>query len=228
MWLKRCLPLLGLFVLAPASADLDISALISSTKPRALAEPTQRAHAGDAQAQFEPARRLETGVEAAPDPAAAVHWYRLAAAREHADARFRLGLMYLKGRGVGRELSRAISLIRRAAEDGSAYAQFRLGLMHYLGYGVRLDYAAALRWYRRAASNGHATAMNNIGIIYGLGEGGLEPDDVSAYAWFSLSAERGDENARTNRELTEKELSEKKLESARQRTKGIPADLRPN
>jgi TPR repeat protein len=81
-----------------------------------------------------------------------------------------------------------------------------------------------MNWYRRAASLGNAKAMNNLGIMHGLGEG-VEQDDLQAFAWFALAAERGDDNAAKNRDLTAKELSQPKLEAAMQRKLELAAEL---
>jgi len=60
--------------------------------------------------------------------------------------------------------------------------------------------------------------------MHGLGEG-VEQDDLQAFAWFALAAERGDDNAAKNRDLTAKELSQPKLEAAMQRKLELAAEL---
>lgn len=48
-------------------------------------------------------------------------------------AQYNLVVMYLKGRGVGKDLARAFELQRRAAEAGLAAAQHGLATMYYRG-----------------------------------------------------------------------------------------------
>ncbi len=216
---------LSLLLASPALGDLDVSSLIDNPETRALAQDEQRAHAGDPQAQFRLAKRYDSGRGVARSYPEALKWYRLAAEQGHAEAALNVGLMYQEGHGVRRDRAAALRWLQRAAEAGSGDAQYALGLMHYQGDGVPVDYAAAMRWYLKAASRGNAKAMNNLGIMHGLGEGGVEPNDLNAYAWFSLAADRGDGNAATNRDLAAKELSAEKLEVAKQRARSLATEL---
>ena len=72
--------------------------------------------------------------------------------------------------------------------------------------------------------DGYAQAMNNLGIMHGLGEG-VPRDDAEAFAWFVLSAERGDDNAGKNRDLTAAELDAAALERGRARAEELRARI---
>ena len=56
------------------------------------------------------------------DPAKAADWYEKAAAQGLADAQFSLGVMYLKGVGVSKDINRAAQLIHLAANQGQEQA----------------------------------------------------------------------------------------------------------
>jgi TPR repeat protein len=110
------------------------------------------AQRGDKQAQYELGLRLETGDGTPADPARAAKLYRQASSFTSgtqfiwvpgvngkpgwvmpirsgpdqsglAGAQYRLGLMYLDGRGVPRDRGRAVALLRRAAKGGVEDAQ---------------------------------------------------------------------------------------------------------
>lgn len=66
-------------------------------------------------------------------------------------AQYNLGVMYLTGRGVERDMSQAAKWHRSAAEQGVAMAQYGLGVMYYRGDGIEQDDAKAARWFREAA-----------------------------------------------------------------------------
>jgi hypothetical protein len=75
-----------------------------------------------------------------------VHWYRLAAAQDSPEAISNLGMMFVQGRGVKRDVIQAFELIRKAAERSHAVAQNNLGLMYANGQGVARDYVWAYAW----------------------------------------------------------------------------------
>lgn len=105
-----------------------------------------------------------------------------------------LGLMYEKGQGVLRDMTKAAHWYRKAAVKGNPIAQNRLGSLYARGAGVQEDYARSVYWFRRAAVQGNATAQNNLGIAYAAGQG-VEKDLVLAYAWARLALSSGESKA---------------------------------
>jgi TPR repeat protein len=69
----------------------------------------------------------------------------------------------------------------------------------------------AVKWYRKAAEQGHALAQHGLGFKYYYGEG-VPEDNVAAYAWSSVAAASGDENAREYRDSIKDELTPSQLE----------------
>ena len=67
-----------------------------------------------------------------------------------------LGLMYLEGRGVPKDMGNAIKWWRKAADQGYISAQFGLGLAYENGDGVSVDKVQAVRYYLLACKNGHS------------------------------------------------------------------------
>ena len=67
------------------------------------------------------------------------------------EAQLELGLMYLYGRGVRVNYSKARVWLLKAAEQDDPDAQHELGLMYYYGRGVAVDRAEAYKWFKLAA-----------------------------------------------------------------------------
>ncbi len=117
---------------------------------------------------------------------------RMAADAGNAAAQYDLANRYRLGKGVTKNLKKAVSLYRKAAAQGLAMAQYRLGTHYEKGLGIARDRAKARIWYRRAADQGNRKAMHNLAVIYA--EGGIsskKPDFRKAAIWFRKAAERG-------------------------------------
>jgi TPR repeat protein len=86
-------------------------------------------------------------------------------------------------------------------------AQELLAGLYLSGQGVARDGAGAGRWCRAAADQGDAKAMYELGRIFAGGR--LAPQDLAeAYMWFTLAAERGQEEARLALEQLDRNLDE--------------------
>jgi len=105
-------------------------------------------------------------------------------------AQYNLAVMYLKGRGVEKDLARAFELQRRAAEAVLAAAQHGLAIMYYRGEGAERDYKQAAKWFRRAADQGFPTSQLNLGVMYFSGQG-VERSDAEVVKWITLAAAKG-------------------------------------
>jgi len=82
-----------------------------------------------------------------------------------AEARARLGRMYLVGSGVTKDPGMALGLLESAASEGVADAAYNLGVMHDLGIGVTRSPHSAAVWYREAARATDAAAAYNLGLL---------------------------------------------------------------
>ena len=77
----------------------------------------------------------------------------------------KLGLRYMAGDVVGRDLELAAEWLQKAAESGYAPAQMDLGMCYRYGQGVIKNENKALEWYNRAALNGDRMARRFMGEI---------------------------------------------------------------
>ena len=158
---------------------------------------TDKAEAGDADAQYNLGLRYYNGEGVLQDDKEAVKWWRKAAEQGEAKAQFNLGVMYAKGEGVTEDDKEAVKWYQLAAEAGNADAQYNLGLRYDNGRGVLEDDKEAVKLYRLAADQGHASAQHNLGYMYAEGEGVAE-DDKEAVKWYQLAADQGNATAQYN------------------------------
>lgn len=130
----------------------------------------RQAERGSAEAQFLVGTALDEGLGVPEDPAAALEWFRGAAAQDHTLAQHNLGNAFAAGRGVTADAAEAVRWWLKAGEKGDAVVQLRLGEAYEHGTGVPRDPAQARRWYTDAAGRGNAQAK---AALERLG-GGLE------------------------------------------------------
>ncbi|MCL2075990.1 MAG: sel1 repeat family protein [Betaproteobacteria bacterium] len=128
-----------------------------------LPELTQKATAGDAEAQFELGLRHDRGQGVPQDARQAVNWFQKAAEQGHADSQYLLGLfMYSGGVSVRQDVRQAVNWFQKAAEQGHAHAQHNLGYIYHTGRGMPQDIVLAYALYRLAESGGDDRAENSL------------------------------------------------------------------
>ncbi|MCD4651283.1 MAG: sel1 repeat family protein [Candidatus Cloacimonetes bacterium] len=124
----------------------------------------EQAGQGNPDAQVQLGKIYESiGVDAKYRTAAS--WYRKAAEQNHAEAQFRLGMLYEEGKGFPRDYMRSFQYIRDAATNGFSEAQYRLGTKYYLGKGLTRNVDKALEWLTKAAEQEHAYAIETLRTI---------------------------------------------------------------
>ncbi len=83
--------------------------------------------------------------------AEALKIYQYLAGQDHADAQFKLGLMYELGQSAAQNYSQAVFWYQKAADQGNTNAQYNLALKYQSGQGVTKDPAQAAYWFGKAA-----------------------------------------------------------------------------
>lgn len=76
--------------------------------------------------------------------------FKRLARRDHIEAQFQLGMLYLYGKGVGRDSDTGIEWLSQAAESGSYLAANELGQIYLSGKDVTRDEAEAIKWLELA------------------------------------------------------------------------------
>jgi len=141
----------------------------------------------------EPKKSLVDSVDVIPKDESVKNF--LAAQRGEAQAQRELGWDYQNGKGVEKNLEKAVLWYRKAAEQEHADAQNDMGVMYENGWGVEKDNVQALAWFRKAAERKLAIAQMNIGRFHYYGKGGLQKSFQAAAAWYWKAAENGNAKA---------------------------------
>lgn len=192
---------------APAAGAEAASVSASGSAPAASAPAPREltaleklklaAEKGEAQAQYELARKLSTGDGVDKDETAAVGWYTKAAEQNHVDAQVDLGYMYNRGLGTKQNYPESAKWYRKAAEQGDADGQSNLGIMYENGRGVEKNLKAAVKWYEKSAAQRNSDGQNNLGRMYEKGWG-VEKNIKTAVQWYEKSAAQGNQHGQYN------------------------------
>jgi uncharacterized protein len=174
---------------------------------------TKAAEQGDFDAQLELAVMYANAENTFHDYEKAAYWYTKVADEGSKHARYELGLLYYNGQGVAKNYSEALRLFKSAADQGDIDALNYLGMMHEKGQGVIKDYKKAIDLYTEAAEQGSMDAQFNMGLLYYRDES-APPNYCLSYAWISLVAEHGDEEAMELRDEIEEKLTSRQLAEA--------------
>ncbi len=173
------------------SAD-EIAAQLSGSAEQRAAFLRAAALAGVAEAQALYAQLLLDGSGVAPDPPAAVRWFRRAAEQGHVMAINMLGRCHDLGWGVDIDKARAADYYAIAAGQGLDWAMYNLATLLALGEGVAQDRPRALALLREAVTlTGNAKALNFIGSFHE--DGWAVPRDMGEAArCYARAAAGGD------------------------------------
>lgn len=119
-----------------------------------------------------------------------------------AAAQNKLALIYLSGKGVEVDNSKALQWFRKAADQNYPEAQYNLGSCYENGTGTEKDMKTAMQLYFSAAQNGYAKALqkivsyahagntiaqNKLGLMY-LHGNGVDANKHTAVYWFERAA----------------------------------------
>jgi TPR repeat protein len=119
-----------------------------------------------------------------------IYWLNEAANNGLAIACVDLGICYLKGHGVSKDLKKAAELYQAAAAQGFAMAQHNLARAYDQGMGVSRDLKKAVELYQAAAAQGFAMAQYNLASFYGNGHG-VSRDLKKAAELYQAAAAQG-------------------------------------
>lgn len=109
-----------------------------------------------------------------------------------APAMRKLGMCYLEGNGVTKDLTKGIDWMEQAFKEGNDVdAAHQLALMYeYSLFGVESDVVKAADWFHIAAKNGHVEAMAEYALCCELGCGRPQCD-AEALEWYTRAANNG-------------------------------------
>jgi len=150
------------------------------------------------------------------------------AAKDVADAQYRLGRVYREGIGVTQDYLKAEKFFRQAAAQGHSRGCYDLGGLYLGGLGVKKNAKEAHKWWSQAANQGLAVAQLDMGILLVKGEG-VPKDNAGAYMWLTLAARAQDSPVQSRANKVRNELSrvmkgEEILEGLRRARKFNPVE----
>ncbi len=171
---------------------LSLGLGVKQDRAAAVAWLNEPAKSGLAPAQLVMAEALEASGPQQDFGRAAV-LYRLAASYLPV-ARYRLGLLFMNGRGVDPRPDLAFKLVESAATDGVAEAELVYATMLRDGFGTRPNVVLAMEWFRKAAQKGMPSAQLVMSQAYGVGVG-VPKNPALALDWAREAANRGNVDA---------------------------------
>lgn len=101
-----------------------------------------------------------------------------------------LGMAYLVGRGVPKDVARAKPLIISGCRKGYGRACANLGWMHYTGTGVEQNTRKAVTFYTQGCEGSSAAACANLALMYEMGDG-VPQDFTIADRYFDRACDLG-------------------------------------
>lgn len=117
-----------------------------------------------------------------------------------------IGIMYMDGKGVARNMPLAVQWPSRSAANGSSLGQNNLGGLYRDSKGVNRDFNRALTYFSASAAQGNAAGQLNLGLMYLCGQG-VRQDLSRAYMWFDLAAAQNLSQAAYHRSLAATRMS---------------------
>jgi len=125
------------------------------------------------------------------DDSSAVRLWTPPATAGDSEAQFRLGMMYLSGRGLATDKSTATRWLQLASEKHHVGASLALAKLYLDKADASYDPDAAIHLLRTVAENGVIEAQRYLGQIYRNG-GGVSQDFSEAFHWFKRAAANSD------------------------------------
>lgn len=115
----------------------------------------------------------------------ALYHARCAAAQGEGEAAGLLGIIYLKGEDLPKNIERAEMFLKLAAIQDFASAQYNLGKLYYIEYGEE-RWNDAHKWFVAASTQNLNAAQSALAALYA--HPSFEKyDPVKAYAWLLVS-----------------------------------------
>lgn len=125
-----------------------------------------------------------------PEAVLTVDGWRSLADEGDPEAQNRVGMMYLQGTELPRDLERAMTWLERAAAAEHAGALYNLGVLHQEGRFVSQDFERAYDYFLKAGRRGLAEAQMSLGYLFESGLG-TRQDLAEAVYWYRRAATFG-------------------------------------
>lgn len=108
-----------------------------------------------------------------------------------------LAFCYETGKGVEKDMDRAVSFYLKLARKGHVFSQLKVAWFYQKGISLDKDCVKSVYWYQKAAEQGNPDAQTNLGWCYEWGWGVLQDYSIAAY-WYQKAVEQGHNLAQIN------------------------------
>ncbi len=105
-----------------------------------------------------------------------------------------LALMYKKGVGKNKDISKAVELYKKAAEQGHPSAAYKIARWYKTGKRLEKNPEEAFRFYKIAADKEHVSAQYMVGECFEKGRG-VKQDIEEAKKYYSMAIIEDDSDA---------------------------------
>jgi TPR repeat protein len=158
----------------------------------------------------------EEGNELPQSDSEAIRWYRKATAGGDVHLDMKLAGL-LEKTGEPESYPEIFQLCKHAADGLYPPGTYCVAALYRQGRGVPRDLPMSARWMIEAANMGHVDAMLELGEMYWNGMG-VKRDKISAYEYVMLaSTAKGLSEAGRQKELFEKEMTNKEITRGKQK-----------
>jgi hypothetical protein len=154
-----------------------------------MAQYREAAEQGDAEAQYQLGLGYVTSLDFEPNPVEALNWWRKAAAQQHPESLFTLGMWYMWRHLPGG--NEAVSFHKYVLEHWSKNARSYFGVTSLFELEIPQDDKDAATWLYRAAELRQIGAQLLLGWMHITGRRTLQ-NHTEAVTWFHKAAEQGD------------------------------------
>lgn len=121
-------------------------------------------------------------------------WFRKAVDAGESYGMWNLGRLYRDGKGVEKDIEKALQLLRKSVDRGCIGAIEDLAWMYRYGQGVEKDGDEAVKWYKQAVEKGEHDCLLSLGDLYL--EGQIVKKDVDmAIHFYKQAVEKGKDKA---------------------------------
>ena len=160
------------------------------------------AEGGDSYAMYALGKMYRDGTGVETNFSTSYDYFLAAAELGHEFAQFAAAKALLYGIGIEKNLQLAMVFLKKCAERKNHYAEYQVGQMYENKKGLLNSDITAIVYYKRALEGFIADDLKNpsseteyrIGMMFYRGKGSVV-DYLSAYQWFSMSAEKGNSHA---------------------------------
>ena len=101
-----------------------------------------------------------------------------------------LGLMYLQGLFVKKDINKAFECFKEATNNDCRVGMFYLATCYEKGIAIEKDLSEAFKWYEKAASKNDGPSLNKVAYFYETGRG-VEKSIHKAIYYYSKAVENG-------------------------------------